>query len=353
MPALTEADFFDPKDAQMFKDYLNSELDRNPQIDYYQGTLNGGVSGALTRSIAGLLQMEYAGSHKAAHTNGEAQFRVPVNMRERDVMMVVSPSGRDVNRHIMEMILLADAAKRSSARFNGVTAILTNYAYGRQERQSDGEREPISAAVVAQLLAEVGVDRLITIDLHTDAVTGSIRRPWDKLYATKLLAETVITWGLQNPFVVAPDAGAMKRAKKFGMINNWSYDNLDKIRDQRAEGVVHMQETPRDFTGLDVVIVDDIISTGGTMAGVAKMLKRRGAQTVSLVATHGEFAGCGLELLYGNPAIDRILVTDTIPQPVRLWENLGMNNKIQVVSVAPLIAEAIQRLKTGGSIREM
>jgi len=233
--------------------------------------------------------------------------------------------------------LFFDALKRASAA--RVTAVITDYGYARQEKKTSG-REPISAKLVANLLTVAGANRVLAVDLHAPAIEGFFDIPVDHLRATPLLARAFRRDIQDEVVVVSPDAGGVARAEDFRIRAGGSLAIISK-QHPRQEATETL-EMVGDVDGRIAVIVDDMISTGGTLVQAAKLLKSRGAGAIHVAATHGIFAGNALELIEQS-AIDRIFVTDTVPTPEGI-------RRVEVVSVAPLLAEAIMRTHKGLSV---
>jgi ribose-phosphate pyrophosphokinase len=239
----------------------------------------------------------------------------------------------------MELLLIIDSLRRASAA--RITAVIPYFAYAKQEKKTSG-REPISAKLVANLLATAGADRILTMDLHSPAIEGFFDIPVDHLRAAPILARHINRQGLRDLAVVSPDAGGVARAEELRGRTGGSLAIISKRHP--GPDVSEALEMVGDVCGKPAVIVDDMISTGGTLALAAELLKERGASPIYAAATHGIFAQEGLELVHQSP-LDKVLVTDTLPLP----EN-GPTDKIKVVSVAPLLAEAVTRIHKDLSI---
>jgi ribose-phosphate pyrophosphokinase len=233
----------------------------------------------------------------------------------------------------MELLILIDAVKRASAA--RITAVIPYYGYAKQEKKTTG-REPISAKLVANLIRTAGAHRVLTMDLHAPAIEGFFDIPVDHLQAGQLLSEYVRGLNLKDPVVISPDAGGVGRANEFRERIGASLAIIAKQRPR--PDTVEMIEMVGDVAGRPAVIVDDMISTGGTLVEAAKSLLQRGATHVYACATHGIFADDGLTALR-NSQIVEIIVTDTIPQSPD-----SANSRVRTISVAPLFAEAILRI---------
>jgi ribose-phosphate pyrophosphokinase len=289
----------------------------------------GNANRALAGAIAAELDTAVGTATVDAWKNGETRIKIDENVRGSDVF-VVQPTSDPVDHHLMELLLFIDAAKRASAQ--RITAVIPYYGYARQEKKTSG-REPISAKLVANLLTVAGADRILAIDLHAPAIEGFFDIPVDHLRATPLLARAFRRMVEGDVVVVSPDAGGVTRAEDFRVRVGGSLAIISKQRSgpDRTE----MLNMVGEVEGKVAVIVDDMISTGGTLIEAVNMLEQRGARTVYVAATHGIFAAGALDLI-ASSSIARVLVTDTIPVPANAA-------KIDVVSVAPLLAEAILR----------
>jgi ribose-phosphate pyrophosphokinase len=239
----------------------------------------------------------------------------------------------------VELLLIIDALRRASAA--RITAVVPYYAYAKQEKKTSG-REPISAKLVANLICTAGAHRLLTIDLHSPAIEGFFDIPVDHLRATPLLARHCRREGMQGVVAVSPDAGGVQRTEDFRV----RVDGALAIISKRHPGpdVSEALEMVGDVEGKTAVIVDDQISTGGTLTLAADLLVARGAAHVHAVATHGIFAADALGLIEQSP-IEQVFVTDTLPLPAQ-----GPRTKVAVTTVAPLLAEAIMRIHKDLSI---
>jgi ribose-phosphate pyrophosphokinase len=233
----------------------------------------------------------------------------------------------------MELLLLIDALRRASAA--RVTAVVPYYGYAKQEKKTTG-REPISAKLVANLIRTAGADRLLTMDLHAPAIEGFFDIPVDHLQAGPFLAEYIRDLGLARPVVVSPDAGGVGRANSFRERIGAGLAIIAKQRPQ--PDIAEMLDMVGDVEGKTAIIVDDMISTGGTLAEAARALRERGAMSVYACATHGIFAGDALEVFEKSPLVETI-VTNTIPPP-----DEHARARVRTISVAPLFAEAIMRI---------
>ncbi|MFO7167106.1 MAG: ribose-phosphate pyrophosphokinase [Chloroflexota bacterium] len=293
---------------------------------------SGNANRPLAQEIAGGLNINLGRALVGTFKNGETRVKIEENVRGSDVF-VVQPTCTPVNHHLMELLLIIDALRRASAA--RVTAVIPYYGYAKQEKKTTG-REPISAKLVANLIRTAGADRVLTMDLHAPAIEGFFDIPVDHLQAGPLLAEYIRELNLPRPVVVSPDAGGVGRANGFRERIGAGLAIIAKQRPQ--PDIAEMIEMVGDVEGKTAVIVDDMISTGGTLAEAARALRERGATAVYACATHGIFAGDALEIMADSVLVETI-VTNTIPLPDG-YERA----RVRAISVAPLFAEAIMRI---------
>jgi ribose-phosphate pyrophosphokinase len=275
-------------------------------------------------------------------SDGEIRFQSLENVRGADVFIVQSFSS-DINFHIMELLLMADAFKRASA--NRITAVITYYAYARQDRK-DRPRVPISARLVAELLETAGFSRILSIDLHANQIQGFFNVPVDNLMALPIFISHFKKMKLKNVVIVSPDAGGVERARVFSQNLNATLAIADKRRPEpNVSEVMHIIGEVKDK---DAIIVDDIIDTAGTLTQTVKALKKNGARKIYAACTHGIFSGQAIERI-SSSSIDKIYTSDTIPQSD---EKLKCG-KIEVLSVAKLFAQAIDSIHRETSVSKL
>ncbi|MBA3276724.1 MAG: ribose-phosphate pyrophosphokinase [Chloroflexia bacterium] len=298
---------------------------------------SGSAHPALALAIAGELEVSPGRAEVGLWKNGETRIKIEDNVRGSDVF-IVQPTSHPVDHHVMELLLILDALKRASAA--RVTAVVPYYGYAKQEKKTSG-REPISAKLVADILTTSGANRVLAVDLHAPAIEGFFDIPVDHLRATPLLARAFRRAVQDDVVVVSPDAGGVARAEDFRVRVGGSLAIISK--QHPGPDATEVLEMVGDVEGKTAVIVDDMISTGGTLIQAAKLLEERGASTVHVAATHGVFAADALDQIHAS-SIDRLFVTDTIPLPE------GRTDRIEIVSVASLLAEAIMRTHKGLSV---
>jgi ribose-phosphate pyrophosphokinase len=298
------------------------------RLQVFAGNSHPTLAAAITAELDAPLGRAIVGTWR----NGETRVKLDENVRGSDVFIIQSLCN-PVDHHIMELLLMIDAVKRASAA--RITAVIPYYGYAKQEKKTSG-REPISAKLVANLIVTAGADRVLTLDLHAPAIEGFFDIPVDHLRATPLLARR-FRREFHAPIVsVSPDAGGVARAEEFRSRVGGSLAIISKQHPQPDAS--EMLEMVGDVDGKVAVVIDDMVSTGGTLGLAAALLKERGAADVHAAATHGIFAGDALPMIAASP-ISRLFITDSIPIPTD-----GTRDLIEVVTVAPLFAEAIMRI---------
>jgi len=308
---------------------------------------SGSVNRALAEGIARELDVSLGNMQHAKFANGEIYARYVDSVRGADVFIVqsvCSGNGYDVNDALMELLIMADAAHRASAR--SVCAVVTHYGYARQERKA-APREPITARLVADLIEVAGVDRVIAIDLHQDAIQGFFSGPVNHMTAMPIFVDYYKNKGFDpgKLCVVSPDVGRAKAAKKFQTLLDADIAIMHKDRPRHNQSEI--TALIGDVTGKICLINDDMIDTAGTLCAAADTLIARGAESVYVCATHGLFSGPAYERIE-NSKISEVVVTDAVPVPLE-----RQTGKIKVLSIAPLVAKTIQCVYGNDSVSKL
>jgi ribose-phosphate pyrophosphokinase len=303
--------------------------------------LSGSANPALAQHVADGLGSRLGACILERFPDGELHVELRESVRGRRVY-VIQPTSPPVDEHLFEMLLLADACRRAGA--SELTAVVPYFGYARQDRRAVG-REPIAARVAADVIAAGGFDRIVLVDLHSRAGEGFFRIPAEHLSAVPLLADAVRALALDRAVVVAPDLGAVRLAARYGRLLDVPVATIHKTRLTGQDVQVH--QLVGDVRGRDPLIVDDMLSTGGTVAAAVRSLLAAGcAPNVSVAITHGLFAGPAEERLRDLP-IARVITTDSVRQRA----DLGL--PLQVVSITPLLAEMIRRLDRDESVSDL
>lgn len=302
----------------------------------------GSAHPELGKDIARSLGIELGRAHLARFSDGEVWFQIKDNVRGADVF-VVQPTCQPVNENLMEMLVMLDAFKRSSA--SRITAVIPYYGYARQDRK-DKPRVPISAKLVADLLSAAGTDRVLTMDLHASQIQGFFDVPVDHLFAAPVIMDHVARLKLKDLTVVSPDAGGVERARAYAKRLDAALAIVDKRRETANVAEVH--NVVGDVEGRTALIVDDIVDTAGTLAKVAEAIKNAGAREVLASSSHAVLSGPALERIEQSP-LSRLIVTDTIP----LSPEKRRCEKIVVLSIAELMGKAIRNIHEEASVTSL
>jgi ribose-phosphate pyrophosphokinase len=300
---------------------------------------SGNANRPLAEEICACLGCPLGSAHVTQFADGEIRVQIQENVRGADVF-VVQPTCTPVERHLFELLLMIDALKRASA--DRITAVLPYYGYARQDRK-DRPRVPISAKLIASLLERAGSDRILALDLHAAPIQGFFDVPVDHLYATPVMIEYFQKLALKNLTVVSPDAGGVERARAFAKRLKAPLAIIDKRREEiNVAEVMHIIGRVRNRSCL---IVDDLIDTAGTLVKVAQALLDHGALGVSACATHAVLSGSALARIAGSQ-IREVVFSNSIP----LSAQARRSKKIRSLSVAPLLARAIQSIHEETSV---
>ena len=300
--------------------------------------ISGTAHRDLSDAIARELDIPLCDAHVGRFPDGEIDIKINDDMRGAHCF-VLQPTCPPVNENWVELLLLLDCLRRASA--GRITAVMPYYGYARKDRKDEG-RVPISAKVVANTLIHAGADRLVTIDMHAAQIQGFYDIPVDHLYAKPYLLSRIRQLDIDNPVIVSPDVGGIKMARAYAKVLGADLAIVDKRRISGSE--IAVEHIIGEVKGRNVVVVDDMISTGGSISEAAGILKDEGAQQIIIAVTHPVFCGPAVERL-NNAPVDKILVTDTVP-----LDKHHRPDRVDVVSVAPLLARAIENIHYAKSV---
>jgi ribose-phosphate pyrophosphokinase len=313
-------------------------------VDHKLMLFSGNANPKLSQDIAGYLKTPLGQAMVGKFSDGEIQIEILENVRGRDVF-VVQPTCVPTNDNIMELLMLLDALKRSSA--SRVTAVIPYFGYARQDRRPRSARVPISAKVVADMIGECGADRVLTVDLHADQIQGFFNIPVDNVYASPVLLGEIWRRKYENLIVVAPDVGGVVRARAVAKrLDDADLAIIDKRRPKPNESRV--MNIIGDVDGRTCVLVDDLVDTAGTLCKAAAALKEEGAIKVVAYVTHAVLSGPAITNI-SNSELDELVVTDTIP----LSAAARACPKIRQLSIGGLLAETIRRISAEESVSSL
>lgn len=304
------------------------------------GLLSGNAHPELAKSISNILEHPLCQAEIGRFPDGEVNIKLSEDVRGKDVF-IIQPTCPPVNENLVELLALVDCCRRSSV--GRITAVMPYFGYARKDRKDEG-RVPITAKLVADCLVTAGVDRVIAMDLHAPQIQGFFNVPVDHLYAKPVFRARFSHMDQDRTAVVAPDAGGIKMARAYASMLGMRFAIVDKRR-MGPEQVVS-EHLIGSVEGLDVILIDDMIATAGTIIDAARMCREHGAKAVTLAATHGIFAGPALERL-ANAEVEAVVVTDSV-RPLTQYPAV-----IQTLSVAPLLAEAIHRIHVCRSVSSL
>ena len=300
---------------------------------------SGTANQELSRQIAKYLGIPLSEASIKRFSDGEISVQIGESVRGKDVF-IIQPTCAPTDTNLMELLILTDALKRSSA--STVTAVIPYFGYARQDRKA-APRVSITAKLVANMIEIAGIDRVVTMDLHAGQIQGFFDIPVDNLYGTITFINYLKNKHLSNPIVASPDIGGVARARSLAKQLNLDLAIIDKRREKANESEV--MNVIGDANGKDVILIDDMVDTAGTLIKAAAAFKERGATSVTAFCTHPVLSGPAYERI-ATGAIDELVVTDTIP----LKEQ---NEHIKVISVAPLFAEVIRRVYHDESVNNL
>ncbi|MDD3729988.1 MAG: ribose-phosphate pyrophosphokinase [Endomicrobiaceae bacterium] len=296
----------------------------------------GTANSKLAQEISQKLGIEISETKIGHFSDGEIQVKIIDNVRGADCY-IIQPTCTPVNENIMQLLIVADALKRASAK--RITAVIPYYGYARQDRKAE-PRVPITSKLIANLITASGINRILTMDLHAGQIQGFFDIPVDHLYGTPVLLKYFQDKKLDNPMVVSPDAGGVERARAFAKHLNADLAIVDKRRPKPNEAAI--MNIIGDVKDRNAIILDDMIDTAGTLTKVAEAIKNAGANHVYAAASHGVLSGEALKKIKDS-CLEEVVITDSIP-------HYNEEPKIKVLSIASLFAEAIMRISNDESI---
>ena len=305
----------------------------------------GTASAQLAQDIVAKLGISAGNINSSRFSDGEIHVEILDNVRGRDVFIIQSTCA-PTNDNLMELLIISDALYRASA--GRITAVIPYYGYARQDRRTRSRRVPITAKLVADMITSSRVDRVLTIDLHSEQVQGFFDLPVDNIYAVGVLAEDIITKKHSDISVVSPDAGGAVRARALAKLlgDNVGMAIIDKRRPKpNVSAIMHLMG---DVEGKTCIIIDDLIDTAGTLCHAAEALKAKGAKAVVAYATHAVLSGKAVSNIEDS-SLDEVVITDTIPM-TKVAENC---EKIRQLSVADILSKTIDRINCEESVSEL
>ncbi|MFA5501434.1 MAG: ribose-phosphate pyrophosphokinase [Sulfurovaceae bacterium] len=300
---------------------------------------SGTANSELANEIAKYLEMPLSKATINRFSDGEINVQIAESVRGKDVY-IVQPTCAPANDNLMELLIMTDALKRSSAK--SITAVVPYYGYARQDRKA-APRVPISAKLVANLMETAGITRVVTVDLHASQIQGFFDIPVDNLYGAIIFADYIKSKQLPNPIIASPDIGGVTRARYFAQRLGLEMVIVDKRRQKANESEV--MNVIGDVNGKDVILIDDMIDTAGTMVKAAEALKKLGATSVMACCTHPVLSGPAYERIE-NGVLDELVVANTIPMRQQ-------SPKIKMLSTASMLGEVIRRVHNNESVNSL
>ena len=300
---------------------------------------SGTANPEFAKKISKYLSLPLSECAIKTFSDGEISVQIGEIVRGKDVF-VIQPTCAPANSNLMELLILTDALKRSSA--NSITAVVPYFGYARQDRKA-APRVPISAKLVANMMQTAGIDRVVTMDLHAGQIQGFFDVPVDNLYGSLIFLDYLKEKNLKNPIIASPDVGGVARARSFAKKLSLDLVIVDKRREEANKSEV--MNIIGDVAGKDVILIDDMIDTAGTIVKAAGAFKEQGAKSVSAFCTHAVLSGPAYERIESG-ALDGLVVTDTIPLKQE-------SDRIKVISVAPLFGEVIRRVYHDESVNSL
>ncbi|MEN8717776.1 MAG: ribose-phosphate pyrophosphokinase [Sulfurovum sp.] len=300
---------------------------------------SGTANPEFAKKVADYLCIPVSQASLNKFSDGEISAQITESVRGQDVF-IIQPTCAPTNDNIMELLIMVDALKRSSAK--SISAVIPYYGYARQDRKA-APRVPITAKLVADLLEAAGIDRVVTIDLHAAQIQGFFNIPADNLFGSILFVDYIKSKGLKNPIIASPDIGGVARARSYAEKLDYELVIVDKKREKA--NVSEVMNIIGDVKGKDVILVDDMVDTAGTLVKAAEVLKKKGATSVMACCTHGVLSGPAYDRIE-NGQLDELVISDTIPAKQE-------SKKVTVLSAASMIAETIRRIHNNESVNSI
>jgi len=305
---------------------------------------SGNANPQLAQAVVNYLHIHAGKAHVSKFSDGEIAVEIMENVRGRDVF-IVQPTCAPTNDNLMELLVMIDAVRRSSA--DRITAVVPYFGYSRQDRRPRSARVPLTAKVVADMITTTGADRVLTVDLHADQIQGFFDKPMDNIYASPILLGDIWRRGYPNLMVVSPDVGGVVRARALAKrLDDADLAIIDKRRPRPNEAKV--MNIIGDVNGRDCVLIDDLVDTAGTLCLAAKALKEQGATRVVAYCTHAVLSGPAVKNIKAS-VLDELVVTDTIP----LQPAAEKCDRIRQLSIAELLAETMRRINKEESVSSL
>ncbi|MCT7525007.1 ribose-phosphate pyrophosphokinase [Aliarcobacter cryaerophilus] len=300
---------------------------------------SGSANPEFAKKVGDYLGMCVSDATLNKFSDGEISVQITESVRGQDVY-IIQPTCAPTNDNLMELLIMIDALKRSSAK--SINAVIPYYGYARQDRKA-APRVPISAKLVADLLEKAGINRVVTIDLHAAQIQGFFNIPADNLFGSILFVNYIKSKNLKNPIIASPDIGGVARARQYADKLGYDLVIVDKKREKANESQV--MNIIGDVKGKDVILVDDMVDTAGTLVKAAEVLKEKGANSVMACCTHGVLSGPAYERV-ANGVLDELVISDTIPTKKNA-------KKITVLTASSIIGEAIRRIHNNESVNSI
>ncbi|WP_198305672.1 ribose-phosphate pyrophosphokinase [Arcobacter vandammei] len=300
---------------------------------------SGSANPQFAKKVGDYLGMGVSDATLNKFSDGEISVQITQSVRGQDVY-IIQPTCAPTNDNLMELLIMVDALKRSSAK--SINAVIPYYGYARQDRKA-APRVPISAKLVADLLEKAGINRVVTIDLHAAQIQGFFNIPADNLFGSILFVNYIKSKNLKNPIIASPDIGGVARARQYADKLGYDLVIVDKKREKANESQV--MNIIGDVKGKDVILVDDMVDTAGTLVKAAEVLKEKGASSVMACCTHGVLSGPAYDRV-ANGVLDELVISDTIPTKKDA-------KKITVLTASTIIGEAIRRIHNNESVNSI